>query len=114
MKITRITELRGRIYAHVCPICGEILASNTEKDMMPEFSICSCEYPEWEYVAFRTYGTNKPVTMVLHKTAPRFAYEVDVNGNLIDNEVNHFTGDDEPAWKEKALAYIKGRRPVRV
>lgn len=48
MKITTITELKGRIYAHVCPACGKIIASAAEKDMLPEYSICSCEQEEWK------------------------------------------------------------------
>lgn len=31
------------LYAHVCPLCGNILASSSEEDLMPEFSICDCD-----------------------------------------------------------------------
>ena len=43
MKITKITRLNRGLYAHVCPLCGNILASCSEPDMMPEFSICDCD-----------------------------------------------------------------------
>lgn len=116
MRITKITELGNHIYAHVCPICGEILASTTEKDMMPEFSFCQCEQKEdeWKYVTFKTFGTNKAITMILHNPAPSFGYEVDANGKLIDNSDNHFASDSErQLWEDKALEYIKDKQPVR-
>lgn len=30
-------------WAQVCPICGEILSSASEKDLLPEFSYCNCQ-----------------------------------------------------------------------
>lgn len=43
MKITTITTLHRGLYAHVCPRCGVILASASDPDYMPEFSICGCD-----------------------------------------------------------------------
>lgn len=48
MKVTKITKLQPGIYAFVCPVCGEILASASEPDFMPKFSTCDCD-KEREY-----------------------------------------------------------------
>ncbi|MEG1839210.1 MAG: hypothetical protein RR220_07970 [Bacteroidaceae bacterium] len=42
MKITKIS-LKAGIYAHICPLCGEIKASGSDICSLPEFSICDCD-----------------------------------------------------------------------
>lgn len=114
MKITTITELSGRMYAHVCPICGKIIASATEKDMMPEYSICSCEQAKWKYISFNQYGSGEEVTMVLHQTTPEFGFIVTANGELIDTSDNHWDSEEQcEEWMRKANMYIEGREPIQ-
>lgn len=43
MHIINITKLQPGVYAHICPLCGEVYASASELEMMPEFSICECD-----------------------------------------------------------------------
>ena len=43
MKINKVTMIHKGLYAHICPLCGNILASSSEEEMMPEFSICECD-----------------------------------------------------------------------
>lgn len=68
MKVTRITRLDGYLFAHVCPICGNILASSSEIDMMPEFSICDCDKDNPPYDIFVKNG----VRIVRSNIRPRF------------------------------------------
>lgn len=32
-----------RLWAHKCPLCGQIYASADEPDLLPEFSLCDCD-----------------------------------------------------------------------
>ena len=43
MKIKKITKIDRGLYGHVCPLCGSILASSSDPDFMPEYSICPCD-----------------------------------------------------------------------
>ena len=53
------------LYAHICPLCGNILASSSEEEMMPEFSICEYE----------TYDAVDSI-MIRRNTYPRFVGKV--------------------------------------
>lgn len=39
-KITKVTLLGGNAYTHICPVCGKILVSACQRDMLPEYSYC--------------------------------------------------------------------------
>ena len=75
MKITKITKVDRGTYAHVCPLCGAILASASEKDMMPEFSICDCDRNRDKKPAYELFERDGHV-MIRRNKPPRFVGKV--------------------------------------
>lgn len=75
MKINKITKLQPGIYAFVCPLCGSVLASASEPDLMPEFSICNCDINGNEKQAFELFEVDGK-TMIRRNKYPRFIAEV--------------------------------------
>ena len=71
MKITKITILHKGLYAHVCPLCGEIHASASDPELMPEFSICGCDKAIDKNPAYELY-TEDGYVMIRRNKAPRF------------------------------------------
>lgn len=43
IKIIRPAKVGPRLWAHKCPLCGQIYASADEPDLLPEFSLCDCD-----------------------------------------------------------------------
>lgn len=84
MKITEITKLQPGIYAHVCPVCGEIHASMSEYDMMPEFSICDCDRNGNKAPVYELFMDGDK-TMIRRNKYPRFTGEVTM-GTFSDTE----------------------------
>lgn len=75
MKITKIIRLHRGLYAHVCPLCGDILASASDPDMMPEFSICGCDRKDGKDPVYELY-TENGYTMIRRNKPPRFTGKV--------------------------------------
>lgn len=75
MKITKIIRLQRGLYAHVCPLCGYILASASDPDMMPEFSICGCDRKDEKDPVYELY-TENDYTMIRRNKPPRFTGKV--------------------------------------
>lgn len=75
MKITKITIIQRGLYAHICPLCGNILASSSEYDMMPEFSICDCDKNNCKEPAYEL-STENGYTMIRRNKPPRFTGKV--------------------------------------
>lgn len=49
MKVTNIEyDDHSGSWMIVCPFCEEILSSNTEKEILPEYVICQCAYSAFE------------------------------------------------------------------
>lgn len=49
MKIANIEyDEHSGCWMIVCPFCEKVLASNIDKQMLPEFVVCSCEKPVFE------------------------------------------------------------------
>lgn len=71
MKINRITLLGRGLYAHVCPLCGRILASACEEMLLPEFSICDCDRNEDKQPAYELFEQDG-CTMIRRNRPPRF------------------------------------------
>ena len=63
------------LYAHICPLCGSILASSSEEDMMPEFSICECDNNSSKLPVYETYN-ERGFVMIRRNTYPRFIGKV--------------------------------------
>lgn len=84
IKVHRIKEIAGfhGVYGHVCPICGSILSSSSEPDMLPEFSECTCSYPinkktsaptqQEDYTISRCFGKQNCFAVSRNKH-PRFS-----------------------------------------
>lgn len=102
MKITKITKLSRGLYAHVCPLCGNILASSTEFDMMPEFSICDCDKNESKSQVYELFDKDGYV-MIRRNKPPRFVGKVTM-GELSDIE--------EIEWLDDCTA-IEAARAMR-
>lgn len=75
MKIKKITKIGRGLYGHVCPLCGAILASSSDPDFMPEFSICSCDRTNDKKTAYELY-TKDGYTMIRRNKPPRFIGKV--------------------------------------
>lgn len=71
MRITRITKIHNGLYAHICPACGNILASSYEPDLMPEFSICPCDRNYNKIPAYDLYPDNGYI-MIRRNKFPKF------------------------------------------
>ena len=94
MKITKITRLHRGLYAHVCPLCGNILASSSEPDMMPEFSICGCDRKDEKEPTYELF--DKDGFVIIHRNKPpRFVCKVTM-GKLSDIE--------EIEWMDNCIA----------
>lgn len=76
MEVRKVTYIGNGIYAHVCPLCGGILASSSEADMMPEFSICNCDAERPAYDIIDRNG----VRVIRRNVRPRFVGVVDSDG----------------------------------
>ena len=63
------------LYAHICPLCGNILASSSEPDMMPEYSICNCDKNAAKESAYELFGKDGYV-MIRRNKYPRFIGKV--------------------------------------
>lgn len=84
MKITKITKLQPGVYAHICPLCGEIYASACEPGMMPKFSICTCDRNGNKQPTFELFESDGK-TMIRRNKPPRFIGKVTF-GQLSDIE----------------------------
>lgn len=101
MKITRPTTIAPGIYAHVCPLCGQVLADACEAEMLPEYSICPCDrngnkQPTYEVIVQdgdRLIRRNKP---------PRFTARVAFDGRS-DIELLEVYDDPSPSELARAL-----------
>ena len=75
MKITKVTMIHRGLYAHVCPLCGDILASSSEPDTMPEFSICGCDKNQDKNPAYELFDKDGYV-MIRRNKPPKFVGKV--------------------------------------
>ena len=75
MKINKVTMIHKGLYAHICPLCGNILASSSDEEMMPEFSICECDKNGNKLPVYETYDAVDSI-MIRRNTYPRFVGKV--------------------------------------
>ena len=101
MKITKITRLNRGLYAHICPLCGNILASSSEPDMMPEFSICDCDKNDAKEPAYELFDKDGYV-MIRRNKPPRFVGKVAM-GKLSDIEEIEWLDDCTAIEAARAL-----------
>lgn len=103
MKITKITKLSSGLYAHVCPLCGDIHASASEPDLMPAFSICDCDHNEEKEPAYELY-TEDGYTMIRRNKPPRFTGRVTFG---LDSDIEDIRFVDPASVSEIAKALRK-------
>lgn len=84
MKIKEITKIHRGLYAHICPQCGSVLASSSEEEFMPEYSICDCDKNGNKLPVYELYEEDG-ITMVRRNKYPRFTGKVTM-GQLSDIE----------------------------
>lgn len=65
----------SHMWLRVCPVCGDILASACELDLMPEFSICRCDCNGNKRPPFELFDRDGK-TMIRRNKIPRFIGEV--------------------------------------
>lgn len=75
MKIKKITKIDRGLYGHVCPLCGSILASSSDPDYMPEYSICPCDRKTGAPPAFEIFE-DQGYVMIRRNKFPRFVGRV--------------------------------------
>lgn len=91
MKITKITRIGPGLFVHICPLCGEIHASASEPEYMPEFSICDCDEKE-EHESVYDVFTENGRTMIRRNAFPRFTGEVTMG---INSDIEHIVWHDK-------------------
>ncbi len=104
MKVSKISLIHKGLYAHVCPLCGNILASASDVDFMPEFSICPCDRNGNKAPVYELFDNNGQ-TMIRRNKYPRFTARVtmDIKSDLDDVKVI----DDNASALELAKAMRK-------
>ena len=75
MKIKKITKIDRGLYGHVCPLCGSILASSSDPEFMPEYSICPCDRKTIAPPAFELFE-DQGYVMIRRNKFPRFVGRV--------------------------------------
>ena len=115
MKITKITYIGNRLYAHVCPLCGAILAEVAEKEMMPEFSICDCDRNGNKLPVFEVFEGDGG-TMIRRNKYPRFVGRITF-GQMSDIEIVELIDKDADIMEisramRKAGEYISKNRDL--
>lgn len=75
MKVNKVLKIGVSEYAHVCPLCGSILASASEEKLLPLFSICPCDRNGNKKEAYELYEEDG-VTMIRRNKLPRFIGKV--------------------------------------
>lgn len=109
MKITAITRIHKGLYAHICPLCGNILASASESGMMPEFSICSCDRKEGKPPVYELAPDG---TRLWRNTRPRFTARLSEDGSIMEVVWEDHPGSKDEARKAlgKAVEFLRKRR----
>lgn len=103
MKVTKVTAAGRGMYAHVCPLCGRILASASEPDLMPEFSICDCDRAVEKQPAYQLYGQEGYV-MIRRTKPPRFTGRVTFG---LDSDIEDIRWQDSATATDMAKALRK-------
>lgn len=63
------------MWVHQCPLCGTILASASEQDYLPSFSMCRCDRNGNKKDVYELYE-EEGVTMIRRNKQPRFIGKV--------------------------------------
>lgn len=85
MYIKKITKLGAALYGLRCPLCGDILASSSEADMLPEFAVCDCDRNGNKQQTYELFVGDGGRQMIRRNKFPRFVAEVTF-GQLSDLE----------------------------
>ena len=72
-------------FAHVCPLCGSVIASGSSQDDLPDYSICPCDRNGNKLPVYEIFeGERGP--MIRRNKWPRFLGRVTF-GQLSDIEI---------------------------
>lgn len=75
MKVTKSIQAKNGMWVHMCPLCGNILASASEEEYMPAYSICDCDRNGNKKEVYELYEEDG-VKMIRRNKPPRFIGKV--------------------------------------
>ena len=101
MKITKPKKIGPAMWVHQCPLCGNILASSSEQDYLPSFSICQCDRNGKKKEVYELYEEDG-VTMIRRNKHPRFIGKVTFSQET-DIEVTEILDSTDAAELARAM-----------
>lgn len=101
MKVTKSIQAKNGMWVHMCPLCGNILASASEEEYMPEFSICDCDRNGNKKEVYELYEEDG-VTMIRRNKHPRFIGKVTFSQET-DIEVTEILDSTDAAELARAM-----------
>lgn len=85
MRVTKPIKIGPAMWAHICPLCGAVLASASEPEYLPDYSICSCDRNGNKLPVYEIFeGDGGP--MIRRNKWPRFVGRITF-GQLSDIEI---------------------------
>lgn len=96
----------GAFWVIQCPLCGKILHSASEKELLPESGICACDQKENKLSVYDIYKENGRF-MIRRNKYPRFSGEITFNADGASDIENVVFTDENCQLKEMASAMRK-------
>ncbi|MDD3040895.1 hypothetical protein [Bacteroides sp.] len=84
MKVTNKKKIGSAMWVLQCPLCGDILASTSEKEYLPDYSLCDCDRNENKQAVYELFDVCDK-KMIRRTKPPRFVGEITF-GQLSDIE----------------------------
>ncbi|MBB4043793.1 hypothetical protein [Bacteroides reticulotermitis] len=85
MKFSEKTKLSPGMWVIVCPLCGSTIASASDKEFLPDYSICDCDRNGNKLPVFEVYNAAGVQTIRRNKY-PRFSAKITFDGDASDLE----------------------------
>lgn len=101
MKITKPIKIGPAMWVHRCPLCGSVLTSAPEPDLLPTSSVCSCDKNGNKQDVYELFEQDRN-TMIRRNTPPRFIGRVVFNKDT-DIEVTDVLDNASPLELAKAM-----------
>lgn len=85
MRVTKPIKIGPAMWAHICPLCGAVLASASEPEYLPDYSICPCDRNGNKRPVYEIFqGERGP--MIRRNKRPRFVGRI-TGGQISDIEI---------------------------
>lgn len=85
MKVTKPIKTGPAMWAHICPLCGAVLASASEPEYLPDYSICPCDRNGNKLPVYEIFE-GEGGSMIRRNKWPRFVGRITF-GQLSDIEI---------------------------